>query len=117
MRNGSLLTIYLRGLIALTCLVSNPVYYYPMLGCHLLLIITNILFMSGDHEVVNIILTVRLFNNLLVNSPPLTLAIFNEQSPVKLVEFYQKEGTHAEVRIEIVELFMNVLHFMSNDDE
>ena len=98
----------------LTYYISEPCLIFEMLNHHILHAINSIFFLQ-KHKRDTMILTSRILNNLLVNDVFVSGRIMQEVVMSKLVRFCGEIRGQDEVRLEIAEVFMNLLHFMNDD--
>ena len=115
-RIRELLNLYLRIVVFITFFLSNAVYFYPLLTNHLLLGLSSI-FLLDNHKVLTTILATRVLNNLLVTDVNLTNNILKEVKVTEIMKFYRRVREEGNARREMIEMFMNLLHFRNEDGE
>lgn len=108
----------LQLLVNITNGTFNSIFYYPLLENNIIHVInTNLIYYKDDKEI--IILTIRLLNNMVVNDKTLTVQIFSEITLFCLMDLFRaNEGeVGVGVQVDLVDLFINVIHFMNEDEE
>lgn len=113
-RIRELLNLYLRIVVNITFFLSNAVYFYPMLANHLLLGLSSIFFLE-NHKALTTILAIRVLNNLLVSDILLTDNILKEVKVTEMMKFYRRVKEECNTRREMIEMFMNLLHYRNDD--
>ena len=61
------------------------------------------------------ILTIRLLNNMLVNEVKLTELILKDVVLSNIVQLFDAYNCSHEIEIELVELFINLIHFLNDN--
>lgn len=113
-RIRELLNLHLRIVVFITFFLSNAVYFYPLLINHILHGLSSIFFLQ-NHKVLTTILATRVLNNMLVTDPFLTGNILNEVKMTEIMKYYRRVREEGNSRREMIEMFMNLLHYMNDD--
>ena len=109
--------LYLRLLIGMTIYLNNPCYYYPLISLHVLTVIGIITCLRSPTKGMALSFAIRLLNSLVVNEWKLTQQILEGVMLSKLVQMHRENASRPYLQIEIAELFINLLHFMNDDQE